>query len=230
MVNTVGSCEEKYWHKKWIPIKKSLRLNSRQRQLIIGSLLGDGTMRLGKGARNVSFKIEHGLAQKEYVKWKYQILKQFIFTKSKVSYRYTKKRVKYQKSWWFRTIRHPSLTQLYKRFYKGNGYRNGRKIIPKDIQKDITPFLLAVWIMDDGSYSRHRIDISTYSFSLSEIHILQKCFRVKFNIIAKYYSDRDKGYRIYFNQGETKKLIRIIRPYIIPSMMYKIGFRNPVTT
>jgi len=90
MANTVGSCENKYWQKKWIPIKKSLRLSPKQRQLIIGSLLGDGTMRLGKGARNVSFKIEQGLAQKEYVEWKYQILKQFVFTKPQISYRYTK--------------------------------------------------------------------------------------------------------------------------------------------
>jgi hypothetical protein len=63
MVNTVGSCENKYWHKKWIPIKKALALNLKQKALIIGSLLGDGTMRLGKGARNVNFKVEHGLMQ-----------------------------------------------------------------------------------------------------------------------------------------------------------------------
>jgi len=65
MVNTVGSCENKHWHKKWIPIKKSLLLTKMQKDLIIGSLLGDGTMRLGKGAQNVNFKVEHGLAQKE---------------------------------------------------------------------------------------------------------------------------------------------------------------------
>jgi len=230
MANTVGSCENKYWQKKWIPIKKSLRLSPKQRQLIIGSLLGDGTMRLGKGARNVSFKIEQGLAQKEYVEWKYQILKQFVFTKPQISYRYTKHGTKYAKSWWFRTIRHPLFTDIYKKFYKGNGYKNGRKIIPKDIKADFTPFVVAIWIMDDGSYSRKRIDISTYSFSLSEIHILQDCFKKVFNIQARYYSDRDKGYRMYFNQNETKKLIKIIRPYIIPSMRYKIGFRNPVTT
>ena len=51
MVNTVGSCENKHWRKKWIPIKKSLSLTKIQRDLIIGSLLGDGTMRLGKGAQ-----------------------------------------------------------------------------------------------------------------------------------------------------------------------------------
>jgi len=230
MVNTVGSCETKYWHKKWIPIKKSLKLNLKQRRLIIGSLLGDGTMRLGKGAKNVGFKVEHGLAQKEYVEWKYRILKQFVFTEPKISYRYDENGQRYKKSWWFRTIRHPSLTEIYRKFYKGNDYRNGRKIIPVGIRKEFTPLVLAVWIMDDGSFSRHKIDISTYSFSLSELNILQECFRDSFDIKANYYRDRDKGYRMYFNQEATKKLIKVIRPYIIPSMMYKIGFRNPVTT
>ena len=230
MVNTVGSCENKHWHKKWILIKESLRLNSKQRSLIIGSLLGDGTMRLGKGAQNVNFKVEHGLVQKKYVDWKYQILKPFVFTEPKMSYRYDEKGNKYEKSWWFRTIRHPLFTEIYKKFYKREGYKNGKKIIPFEIKKELTPFALAVWIMDDGSYSKDKIDISTYSFSSPEIIFLQKCFKNIFNIQIRYYRDRDKGYRMYCNQEETKKLTNVICPYIIPSMMYKIGFRDPVTT
>ena len=84
--------------------------------------------------------------------------------------------------------------------------------------------------MDDGSYSKGRIDISTYSFSLKEINTLQESINKVFGIRVNYYRDRDKGYRMYCNQEETKKLIKIIHPYIIPLMMYKIGFRNPVTT
>lgn len=227
MVNTVGSCENKHWHKKWIPIKKSLVLNSKQRALIIGSLLGDGTMRLGKGAQNVNFKVEHGLMQKDYVEWKYQILKPLVFTEPKISYRYAENGEKYAKSWWFRTIRHPFLTEIYNRFYKGNGFRTGKKIIPPEIRSELNPLSLAVWIMDDGCYSRNKIDISTYSFSLLEINKLQILFNDVFGIKARYHRDRDKGYRMYFNQEETKKLIKIIYPYIITSMMYKIGFATP---
>ncbi|MDP3800236.1 MAG: hypothetical protein Q8Q90_02315, partial [bacterium] len=145
MVNTVGSCEDKHWHKKWIPIKKSLRLNLKQRELIIGSLLGDGTMRLGKNARNVNFKVEHGLVQKEYVQWKYQILKPFVFTEPKLSHRYDSNGKKYEKSWWFRTIRHPYFTEIYKSFYQGNSYKSGRKVIPTDLK--LNPLVLAIWIM-----------------------------------------------------------------------------------
>lgn len=220
-----------YWknknlQKKWIPLKRRLRLNSRQRSILIGSLLGDGTLRLGEKAINVNFKIEHGLRQKEYLWWKYQIFKEWVFTEPKLSCRYKENREKYLKSWWFRTIRHPILTKYWQEFYK-----EGKKIIPESIEKYLDRLALAVWIMDDGSYSRKAIDISTYSFCLEDIKKLQDALERNFGLISKVYRDRDKGYRLYFSVSVTKILINIVRPLIIPPMSYKVGFPiNPVTT
>ena len=227
MGNTVGSRETKFWQKKWIPIKKSLSLKPRQQKVIIGSLLGDGTMRVGKGGRNANFKVEHGLKQKELVEWKYNELRSFVFTGPRISYRYRYDGKKYPKSWWFRTIRHPEITVIYNQFYTGEEYRTGRKIIPDSIDKWITPLSLAIWIMDDGNYSRKSINISTYSFSRDEIELLQKVLESKFNLTANFHKDRDKGYRMTFRVQETTKLINIIHLYIIPSMMYKIGLVTP---
>ena len=98
-----------------------------QRSFIIGSLLGDGTMRMGKGAINANFKVEQGVVQKDYVFWKYEILKSLVFTEPKISYRYNPEKEIYPKSWWFRTIRHPLLTQIYDTFYIRDGYKTGRK-------------------------------------------------------------------------------------------------------
>ena len=223
MVNTVGSCTNKYWTKDWSKVKESSTLTPLQHSLIIGSLLGDGTMRIGRGAKNANFKVEQGLEQKAYVIWKYKILKPLVFTGPKLSFRYRETRERYPKSWWFRTMRHPLLTDIYHRFYIGEGYRTGRKIVPKDIVKDLNPFALSVWIMDDGSFNKNHIDISTYSFTLKEICILQDAIQENFNVLIRYYRDRDKGYRMYCNQKETKQLVHTIHSHIIPSMMYKIG-------
>lgn len=220
----MGSCENINWQKKWQKIKREIVLTKEQKSLILGSLLGDGTMRVGRNAIHANFKVEHGLAQKEYVLWKYEILKPFVFTEAKISYRYNANREKYPKSWWFRTIRHPLLTEIYQRFYTGEGYRNGKKLIPQDLDKDLDPFSFSVWIMDDGSYSKEKIDISTYSFSIVEIEKLKQIIRNNFAIEMNYYRDRDKGYRMYCNKTETKKLVKVIHPFIIPSMQYKIGF------
>lgn len=223
MVNTVGSCENKHWQKKWLCLKRDMTLTPRQRSFIIGSLLGDGTMRVGRKGINANFKVEHGLKQKEYVFWKYEILKDLVYTEPKMSMRNDPEGKAYAKSWWFRTIRHPILTEIYNRFYTRDGYRVGRKIVPEDISTDLDAFALAVWIMDDGCYSNGNIDISTYSFQLSEIHLLQQVFERNFNVRIGYHKDRDKGYRMYCNKSETQKLVRTICPYIVPSMMYKIG-------
>ena len=220
----MGSCENINWQKKWRKIKGKTVLIKKQKSLIVGSLLGDGTMRVGEGAIHANFKVEHGLAQREYVLWKYTILKPLVFTGVKLSYRYKTNGEKYPKSWWFRTIRHPLLTEIYQKFYVGEGYRNGTKLIPPDLEISLNPFSLAVWIMDDGCFSRGKIDISTYSFSFSDVKRLKKLMQKKFDIEMNCYRDRDKGYRMYCKKTETRKLVEIIHSHIISSMKYKIGF------
>ena len=227
MGDPVGSCETKFWHKKWVPIKESLSIKSKQEEVIVGSLLGDGTMRIGKGCRNANFKVEHGLKQKELVDWKYQQLESLVFTGPRISYRYHNGGETYPKSWWFRTIRHPRMTEIYNEFYTGEQYRTGKKIVPNSISKWFTPLALAVWIMDDGNYSKKAINISTYSFSRNEVELLQLLLEEKFGVTSNFHMDRDKGYRMTFRIRETAELINIIHPYIIPSMMYKIGLATP---
>jgi len=137
----VGSYwENKFLQKRWIPLKKKLKLTPKQKSVLIGSLLGDGALRQGARAINVNFKVEHGLAQKDYAWWKYAVFKDWVFTEPKLSYRHRENGEKYLKSWWFRTIRHPILTKFWQRFYK-----NGRKIIPNTVEKYLNPLVLAVF-------------------------------------------------------------------------------------
>ena len=227
MVNTVGSYTTKYWHKNLIPVKQKMFLTEEQRSILIDSLLGDGTMRLGKGAKNANFKIEQGLAQKEYTLFKYSVLKDLVLTEPKISYRYDENGNRYEKSWWFRTVRHPLLTQIYNRFYTGDGYRTGRKIVPKDIAIDLNPQSFAIWIMDDGCYTKGVIDISTYSFSEDEIKILEKAIFKNFSIQMIHRKDGDRGFRMYASRLETQKIIDCIKSYIVYPMEYKIGCVAP---
>lgn len=223
----MGSCETDYWHKKWKPIKVALCLTAEQKSLITGSLLGDGTMRIGKGCVHANFKVEQCLKQEAFVRWKYGILQPFVYTEPKLRFSRTSSGERYEKSWWFRTIRHPLLTEIYHEFYEGDGYRAGRKYIRHDIAKYLDPLSLAVWIMDDGSYNNGTIDISTYSFLQGEIETLARAIEERFAVTMRWYGDRDKGYRMYASKPETQKIIRIIAPHIIPSVLYKVGFITP---
>lgn len=194
-----------------------LNLNQTQISVLVGSILGDGTLRIPKHAINANYKVEQGLKQKDYVFWKYKVFREWVTTPPKISLRYDEKRLPYEKSWWFRTISHPKLTLFHKMFYK-----NGKKIVPKNIIDLLDPLALAVWVMDDGSLNRNKIDISTYSFKLEEIKLLQEVFLKKFALESNFYKDRDKGFRMYFRKTETQKLINLISSYILPSFAYKI--------
>lgn len=198
--------------------KKKLVLSKPQISVLVGSLLGDGTLRTGKRAVNANFKVEHGLKQKQYVFWKYEVFKEWVTTPPKISLRYDKFGVPYEKSWWFRTLRHPEITLFHKKFYP-----KGLKIVSRDIENFLDPLAFAVWIMDDGSLNKNRIDISTYSFKLKEIWLLQKAIFNRFSLESNYYKDRDKGLRMYFRKSEMQKLIRVISNYIIPDLRYKIS-------
>src|SRR5687768_1511232 len=112
-------------------------LSQIQISVIIGSLLGDGYLRIIPGRRDAFLEMNHSFSQKDYVDWKYSILKDItvsaprkrVIDNVRVAYR-------------FYTKQHPEITQLYSMFYK-----NGKKIIPNNIR--ITPLSLAVWFMDD---------------------------------------------------------------------------------
>lgn len=202
--------------------KNGLNLTSTQISILIGSLLGDGTLRTGDRAVNANFKIEHGLVQKDYVVWKYDNFKEWVLTPPKISYRYDNNGRKYKKSWWFRTIRHPKIT-----FFRNLFYNNGKKVIPKVVGRYLDSLALAVWIMDDGSFNRGTYDISTYSFKENEIQALQKALKERFQIVGKYFSDRDKGFRMYFSRSESLKISSIISPYIVSCMKYKLPLLTP---
>lgn len=221
MDNTVGSSRKlissKFWSKKWTRFKRSLHLKEEQISVLVGSMLGDGTLRVGKGAINANFKTEHGLKQKEYVFWKYRFLKEWVNTPPRISYRYRENGERYKKSWWFRTVRYPEITYFWRLFYKKE-----QKIVPENIENLLDPLALAVWVMDDGSRSGRQIDLSTYAFNQREIKRLQKALKNKFGLKSNFYKDRDKGYRMYFDTKNTARLVKITSPYIFSSMRYKL--------
>jgi len=93
-------------------------LTKTQKSIIIGSILGDGYLRVIKGRNNAFLEINHSLKQKDYVDWKYDQLRNIV--KSPPKLRKTNgERVAYR----FFTKQHPEITKLLNIFYQ-----NGKKI------------------------------------------------------------------------------------------------------
>ena len=184
-------------------------LTQEQKSIIIGTLLGDGTLRLQKGRKNALLEINHALSQKEYVNWKYKHLSNLVRTPPKLR-KSNGKRMAYR----FTTLSLPELTVLYRRFYN-----NGKKIIPNDLI--LSPLALAVWLMDDGSKSRNSLYLNTQQFNLVEQRQLQKILNDQWNI--KTTLNKDKTYyRIRIGIKYVNRFKEIVKPFIIPLFDYKL--------
>ena len=111
-------------------------------------------------------------------------------------------------------------------------YRNGRKIIPASVLDIITPLSLAVWYMDDGcKKNNYSIIISTDGFSAVSLKklrlMLQERWFINTRIVMKTTAGKKYG-RLTIGSYDLVRFFELIRPYIIPSMEYKIS--DPVTT
>lgn len=187
--------------------KRRVEVTDFQKSMIIGTILGDGHVL--KTTMGYCLRLKHGLKQIKLLEWKHQILSS-IATPIKI----------YQDSCYFRTVTHPVFAGFRNMFYVDN-----TKIVPSNLESIIDPVALATWIMDDGTnelgHSRS-LRINTQCFSLQEHKELQRILQAKFEIITTLNRDRDM-YRLRVAKSSMDKLIKLVSPYIIPSMFYKLS-------
>lgn len=198
-------------------LAKSIKLNQQQKEILIGLILGDGHLETQNQGRTFRLKVEHSLNQKEYVDWLYEHFKDLVLTSPQVKLQTVagQPRQKY----WFSTISCGPL-----RFYAQQFYPNGKKLVPRIIGKLLTPLSLAVWFMDDGSLksSAHRARIiNTQCFDDESLKRLQDVLFTKFNVQTTLRKQKE-GNQIYIPSSEIEKFIALVKPYVIPSMEYKI--------
>lgn len=184
-------------------------LTQLERSIIIGSILGDGYLRIIPGRRDAFLEINHSFKAKEYADWKFKKLQRICASPPKKR-KNNGDRIAYR----FFTKQHSEITELYKLFYK-----DSRKTIHKKLILD--PVSIAVWYMDDGSKSRGAdVYLNTQQFAQNEQKILLYCLR-QFNIRARLNKDK-KYYRIRILKESVADFMRLIRPWIAPSMQYKL--------
>ena len=184
-------------------------LTKNQKSLVIGTILGDGYVRIIPRRKNAFLEVNHSASQRLYVDWKYQTLRSIVKSEPKLR-KGNGTRIAYR----FFTKCIPEITDLFHYFYQEK-----RKMIPNDLLID--PLSLAVWFMDDGSRSGGSLYLNTQQFSMQDQKILQNILLNQFDIHSGL--NRDKEYwRIRVVTADAPKFSSIVRPYIIPSMEYKL--------
>ena len=191
-------------------------LTAEQHAILVGSLLGDGTLRRQGTRTNALLEVNHAVESRTYVDWKYEKFHAYVLTPPK-SRRGNGRRVAYR----FTTRSLPVFTRYYEWFYP-----QGRKHIPFDLV--LHPLALAVWFMDDGTKSRSAFYLNTQQFSVMEQEFLQKLLHETYGMESSLNRDRCY-YRLRLSVESSRKFRCLVAPLILPCFRYKLG-DDPVTT
>ncbi len=214
---------------------RNIPMSNTQKSVILGSILGDGTLRLAPHSKNSRLKLGHSERQLEYLKWKNELLRPFSREvkldqaekeKNFGGYKATSKNF-----YSFYTIAHPDVTSFYKRYYS-----NHKKIISEDVINELDLLALAIWFCDDGSVYVDKKNggaigtIATNSFSYNEQLILKEAFSKFFKGTIKIDKQGNKGRDDllirFYRTKYIKEFLEMISTILPKSIHYKLNLQR----
>ena len=214
--------EDAYMHEDKYQ-QKTVSLSDRVRSIILGSLLGDGSLKVHRGYANARFSFRHSKTQQEYFFWKAQELAAIsadssVFHQKKDGFG-THDKLRYQ------SCALLALTELYRLTHK-----RGRFEISRHWLNLLTPLSLAIWWCDDGSIigNGRKGVLCTDGFDEQSVERLARYLEVVWGVAThvgavnrqRKYGEREY-YRVWFGTEELKKFLRIILPHIPVASMLK---------
>jgi recombination protein RecA len=199
----------------------SQRLSDLQWQVILGGLMGDGALSPGRSGHAARFRWGHGAAQVAYADWKAELFANIG----------TSRTTNAAGAVFHDLTPLPELGELHQAVYLG-----GRKVLSDDYLKGLTPLSLAIWYMDDGSFTLRakglqertregsgRSEICVQAFEPGSRQRLVRHLADTWGIRASLRSRGARGQAVLtFSKDETAKLHALIAPFVHPSMQYKL--------
>ena len=193
--------------------QKHTKLNSTQKDLIIGSLIGDG--HIDKREGQSLFIVSHAENQKDYLFWKYELLKNLC--NKKPSYiKGSNKIFSNGKSYKCQ----PSY-RLCTRIY--DVLEKFKKMSTSDIIKNLNKFSLSVFMLDDGYRNEYSWEICVANFSDEEKHLFLKVLKDNWGIVGNIVPS-DHRYIVYSkcNKDKIDEIILSQIPNDLDIIKYKI--------
>lgn len=175
-----------------------------------GTMLGDANVALSKSGKKAKFRISHTKKHEELVMAKFDILKRYVNTPPKT---------KINSGWGdamvgFQTLAFPEFLKYYHMTWK-----NGKRILPLKVIKEITIETLAWWMMDDGSGDKNGLTISTYRYPKEQVVTATKIFN---SLGLNCRKPTPNGEGIGFTTETSRFLALKMEKYFVPVMKYKI--------
>lgn len=206
-------------------------LTSIQKEVLMGSSLGDDCIYHFESANYSYLMVGHALSLRDYAQLKFDIWKPFI--------RQPELRKTVRKDgktdFVFSTGGHPTFEGLRNKLYERRMDEKDGKIkwfkkVTIEHLNQLTPVSLAFWFQDDGSRCKNGgLALHTNCFLLHEVELICKWFKDNLQIICWPQLRKENQWVVFFSSKTTEKFAAIILPWVMPLMRYKLAgvIKNP---
>ena len=187
---------------------KHYDLREDQIKLILGSLLGDGSLRFASD-HNAAFRVGHSERQRDYCEWKHEMLAPFANKIGKTG-----------NGIGFDTIPMNQLAWLHKAVYAVSGSRT----VSDELIEQLDERAIAAWYCDDGTFEGHykrwghgKATICVASLNTEDRERLAaRCEELGMGLPTL------SGNNLLFSGERTRRFHERIAPYVHPSLDYKL--------
>lgn len=194
-------------------IKDSFKLSEKQESVLLGTLLGDGSLK--RRGTYYRLHIKHSHKQISLVRYKREIFSNITNMPIRVFFQAVKD--KDYKFCEFVTLTHPEFSKYRELFYKDKKKVISQKL--KQLLKD--PLSLAMWFMDDGCAEYAGVSFNTQCFSLKEVRFLSQILKENFGLDSTIRRNKN-GWIIYIPKNNLNKFTNIVKKYLLPDFLYKL--------
>lgn len=207
-----------------VMLAQPVLLSDQQWEVVLGSLLGDGCLAapVRKDSESARFRMGHGVKQAEYLDWKISLLENVAHSRS----------VNERGDVFVDFTPLAELYELRSAVYLGDG----KKFLSEDYVKALTPLALAIWFMDDGSFTVRskglqrrtiggsgRVEICVEAMSEGSRLRLRDYLHDEYGLDVRLRRAGKAGkFVLVFSTAASEKFQNLIAPYVHPSMAYKL--------
>jgi recombination protein RecA len=207
-----------------VMLAQSSLLSDQQWEVVLGSLMGDGCLSppVRQDSESARLRIGHGAQQSAYLDWKVSLLENIPHSRTANS-----------KGAVFADFSPlAELHELRSAVYLGDG----KKFFSEEYLKGLTPLSLAIWYMDDGSFSLRskglqqrtqggsgRIEICVEAMSEgSQVRLRDYLYDTHGLDVRLRKAGAAAKAVLVFSTAATAKFQELVAPYMAPSMEYKL--------
>lgn len=200
-----------------------MKLTEFQKEVLHGLMIGDGHI---TRAKTPSYTQTFGQKYELFAKHIYSLFRDFCSTSGLYTYEVQSgKNSPFYRRWIVSTLSSTEFHYFSNLYYIFNDLGERIKIIPSNIKSIITPVALAYLVMSDGNFHKTHgiIRLCTNCYTKTEVQLLSDAILDRYGIPSRLEHVRNEQYIIVIRRVDVPKFQAVVKPYVLPLFLYRIG-------